>query len=122
MKKSIVIVEDEQNIADAERLILEEHFDVHHAADGEEGLKKIMQIKPDVVLLDLMLPKMSGYSVCSSIRATKALNGTKVIMVTAKNQQRDEDLGMETGADDYIMKPFEAEELIHVVKQVLNRK
>lgn len=121
MRKSIVIVEDEPNIAEAQRIILEEEYDVHHAADGEEGLRKIKEVKPDLVVLDLMLPKMSGHEVCSNIRADKDLNHTKVVMVTAKNQQKDEDLGMELGADDYIMKPFEADELVHVVGQVLKK-
>jgi len=119
MKPSIVIVEDEVNIAIAEKLILENEYEVHLAHDGEEGLKKIKQVKPDLVVLDLMIPKMSGLEVCRMLRDDDNLKHTKVVMVTAKNTQEDEDKGMDLGADDYIMKPFEPIELMHVVKQVL---
>ena len=119
MKPSIVIVEDEVNIANAEKLILQAEYDVHLAHDGEEGLRLIKEVKPTLVVLDLMLPKMSGVEICKQIRADAALKGTKVVMVTAKNEDRDEQEGMDTGADDYIMKPFEPVELRHVVNQVL---
>jgi DNA-binding response OmpR family regulator len=119
MKKSIVIIEDEVNIANAEKLILEGDFKVHLAHDGEDGLKKVKEVRPDLVVLDLMLPKMHGVDVCKNIRSDKALSSTKIVMVTAKNEERDEIEGMDIGADDYIMKPFEPVELLHVVNQVL---
>lgn len=121
MKKSVLIVEDEKHIAEAQSLVLGEHYNVHHASDGAEGLKMAERLKPNVVILDIMLPKMSGYEVCRKIRSNAELKGTKIVMVTAKNQQIDENAGMDIGADDYIMKPFEAEELKHVVSQVLKR-
>lgn len=118
MKKSIVIVEDEVNIANAEKLILQSDFTVHLAHDGEEGLRLIRKLKPDAVVLDLMLPKMSGVEVCKRIRKDKQLGSTKIVMVTAKNEERDEMKGMHVGADDYIMKPFEPDELRHVINQM----
>ena len=120
-KKSIVIVEDEENIALAERLILDEQFNVHVAKDGKEGLDLVKQHKPAAVVLDIMMPRMDGFEVCKRIREDEELKATKVVMVTAKDQKKDEDKGLDTGADDYIMKPFEPAELLHVVNQVLKR-
>ena len=117
MKKICLIIEDETSIANAQAMILRDEFIVHHAADGEEGIRKALRLKPAVVILDLMLPKVHGYEVCKRIK--EELRETKVVMVTAKNQDRDEQAGMGLGADDYIMKPFEADELLHVVHQVL---
>ena len=121
MKKSVVIIEDEINIAKAEELILQEDYEVHLAHDGEAGLSKIREIKPDLVVLDWMLPKLSGVNVLQHVREDPSIAHTKIVMVTAKNQQEDEDKGMERGADDYIMKPFEPVELMHVINQVLNK-
>ena len=120
MRKTIVIVEDDVNIAKAEALILQKEYDVHLAHDGETGHALVKQIKPDLVVLDLMLPKLHGYEVCKKIKSNPELACTKVIMVTAKNEERDEINGLDIGADDYIMKPFEGTELKHVVNQVLN--
>ncbi len=120
MRKSIVIVEDEVNIANAEKLILQSDFNVHLAHDGEEGLRLIRKLRPDAVVLDLMLPKMSGMEVCKRIRNDDQIGSTKIIMVTAKNEERDEMKGMDYGADDYIMKPFEPAELRHVINQIFN--
>jgi DNA-binding response OmpR family regulator len=118
-RKNILIVEDERYIAEAEKLILENDFDVHLAKDGIEGLDKMKRIRPDVVILDIMLPKMDGFQLCQKIREDKTLKNTKIVMVTSKNQEADEEYGMDTGADDYIMKPFEPAELMHVINQVL---
>ena len=121
MKKSIVIIEDDVNIARAEELILQNNFDVHVAHDGEQGLNLIKEKKPDIVVLDLMLPKLHGFEVCKRIRQDSDITKTKIVMVTAKNEERDEARGMNLGADDYIMKPFEPIELMHVVNQVLKQ-
>ncbi len=121
LKKSVLIVEDEEHIAAAQSLILKVEYDVHHAKDGEEGWKKAQALKPDVVVLDIMLPKMNGLDVCKKIRSDTQLSSTKVVMVTAKDHTIDEMRGIGSGADDYIMKPFEAEELLHVVRQVLRK-
>ena len=121
MKKTVVIVEDEKSIAEAERLILEEEYTVHVAHDGEQGIKTIVNVKPDVVILDWMMPKKNGIDVCKEIRSNKTLKNTRVVMVTAKNADKDELQGLNVGADDYIMKPFEPLELLHVTRQVLSK-
>ena len=120
MKKKVLIIEDETNIARAEEIILGTKYQIEHAKDGQEGLKKAKQLKPDLIILDLMLPKRGGYDVCFNIRQDKELAKTKIIMVTAKNQPIDEDKGLLIGANDYIMKPFEPDEFLYVVKQVLD--
>jgi DNA-binding response OmpR family regulator len=118
-KKRLLIIEDEEHIADAERMILENDFDVHVVHDGLEGLKRALDLKPHVIVLDIMLPGMNGFDVCRKLREHKHMDATKIVMVTAKDQDKDEIMGMDIGADDYIMKPFEADELMHVVNQVL---
>lgn len=119
MKKKVLIIEDEENIANAQAIILKELYDVHHAFDGEEGLKKARQLKPHLIVLDLMLPKKNGYEVCYNIRQDKSLKDTKVVMVTAKNQQVDKDKGEFIGADYYITKPFDPEQLLEAVEKVM---
>ena len=119
-KKTLLIVEDEENIANAQKLILQDKFNVYFAKDGEEGLQKAKELNPDLIILDIMLPKMDGLHVCKNIRMDENLSETKILMVTAKDQIKDEIHGMELGADDYIMKPFEADELKHVVNQIMN--
>ena len=119
MKPKILIVEDEESIADAERMILEDLYEIHLASDGEMGLDMVEKIDPDVILLDLMLPKKGGYEFCFSLRQNPKHSKKKIIMVTAKNLELDQDKGMLIGADDYITKPFEPEELLHVIEQVL---
>ena len=84
-------------------------------------MEKARQIKPHVIILDLMLPKRNGYDICFNIRQDKSLKDTKIIMVTAKNQQLDQNKGMFIGADEYINKPFSPEELIKAVEQVMKK-
>lgn len=119
--KKVLIVEDEEHIANAEKMILEEDYHVLIANNGLRGFDMAKKEKPDLVVLDVMLPGMNGFDVCKKIRNEKALKDTKIVMVTAKNEEKDETHGMDLGADDYIMKPFEAIELKHVIKQVLNK-
>lgn len=118
-KKSVLIIEDEKNIAQAQGIILGDKFSISYAFDGESGLKKAKKTKPDLIVLDLMLPKRGGYDVCFNIRQEPALSNTKILMVTAKNQKIDEDKGMFVGADDYLTKPFEADELLKRAEQLL---
>lgn len=122
MRKKVLIVEDEDNIAKAEALILGDDFDIHYAADGRTALVKAQEIIPDLIILDLMLPVRGGYDVCFHIRQNDKLKDTKIVMVTAKNTRHDEDKGMFIGADDYLTKPFEPDELRHVVRQALGTK
>ncbi len=119
MKKKVLIIEDDPNIAEAEKLILETEFEVFMAQDGSAGLSMCKEVTPDLIILDLMLPKLSGFEVCKMLRDEGF--DKKIVMVTAKTEPRNEIFGMDLGADDYIMKPFAPEELLHVVHQVLKR-
>lgn len=119
MSKKILVIEDEEKILDIVKKYLEkEMFTVVTAADGKQGLEKAMAEKPDIVVLDLMLPEMNGLDVCKEIRK---YNKTPIIMLTAKSQEIDKLLGLELGADDYITKPFSLAELTARIKAVLRR-
>ena len=119
MPRTILIVEDDKNIADLLRLYLEkEDMACHVAGDGLAGLEKFQQVQPDLVLLDIMLPIMDGWSVLKKIREG---DRTPVIMLTAKGETEDKVSGLEQGADDYIVKPFEMKELIARINAVLRR-
>lgn len=118
-KQKILIVDDDNNIAELVSLYLtKECFDTHIVNDGEEALKEFDRYKPNLILLDLMLPGIDGYQVCREIRA-KA--NVPIIMLSAKGEIFDKVLGLELGADDYIMKPFDSKELVARVKAVLRR-
>ena len=115
----ILMVDDDVNICELVRLYLEkEGYKVECAYDGESAVKKFKSENPDLVLLDIMLPKMDGVQVCRAIREQ---SDAPVIMLTAKGETFDKVLGFEMGADDYVVKPFEPRELIARVKAVLRR-
>ena len=117
--KKVLIIEDEANVARAEQLILQDHFQTHIAGDGETGLEMAKKLKPDLIVLDLMLPKRGGYDICFNLRQDDALKAIKILMVTAKNQQIDKNKGLMVGADDYLTKPFEASHLLERVHNLL---
>ncbi|MFH1133979.1 MAG: response regulator [Nanoarchaeota archaeon] len=117
--KKILIIEDEPNIAKAEGMILGGEHSIHYASDGEDGLSQAKELKPDLVILDLMLPKRQGYDVCFNIRQDKSLQHTKIVMVTAKSLPIDQTKGMFVGADHYLIKPFEADDLRQAVANLL---
>ena len=118
--EKILVVDDDTNICELLRLYLtKEGYQVTVANDGEEGLEKFNQVKPDMVLLDVMMPKMDGLEVCRRIR--KAGN-TPVMMLTAKGETFDKVLGLEMGADDYVVKPFNIRELMLRVRAILRRR
>lgn len=117
--QKIAIIEDEKNISDIIKFNLEkEGYKVFTAYDGEEGLALIQQENPDLIMLDIMMPKLDGLEVCKIVRQTKS---TPIIMLTAKAEEIDKVLGLELGADDYITKPFGMRELIARVKANLRR-
>lgn len=119
MSQKIVVVEDDINIAELLRLYLEKDgFEVRIAHDGGEGLRLAETEKPDLVMLDIMLPVMDGWQVCKSLRKTSKV---PIIMLTAKGETEDKVMGLEMGADDYIVKPFEVKELLARVHAVLRR-
>jgi len=118
-KQKILIVDDDANIAELIELYLtKECFQCMQAHDGEEALKKNTSFQPDLILLDIMLPGIDGYDVCREIRKTSTV---PIIMLSAKGEVFDKVLGLELGADDYIIKPFDSKELVARVKAVLRR-
>jgi two-component system response regulator VicR len=117
--KKILVVDDEKPISDIIKFnLVKEGFQVDVAFDGEEALKKVYQFGPDLILLDLMLPKLDGFQVCRKVRETFNM---PILMLTAKEEEVDKVLGLELGADDYITKPFGMRELIARVKANLRR-
>ena len=119
MAISVLIVEDDRNIQELLQLYLEkEGYAVTVASDGGQGLAKFRSIKPDLVLLDVMMPVMDGWAVCKAIRADSQ---TPIIMLTAKGETNDKVSGLKSGADDYVTKPFEMKELLARIEAVLRR-
>ena len=119
MAVSVLIVEDDRNIAELLQMYLEkEGYAVTVAPDGGKGLEKFRAIKPDLVLLDVMMPVMDGWSVCKAIRAESP---TPIIMLTAKGETDDKVTGLRSGADDYVTKPFEMKEVLARIEAVLRR-
>ena len=119
MAISVLIVEDDRNIAELLQMYLEkEGYAVTIALDGGQGLSKFRSIKPDLVLLDVMMPVMDGWAVCKAIRTE---DKTPIIMLTAKGETSDKVQGLRAGADDYITKPFEMKEVLARVEAVLRR-
>ena len=119
MATSVLIVEDDRNIQELLQMYLEkEGYAVTVAGDGGQGLQKFRAIKPDIVLLDVMMPVMDGWAVCRAIRSESQ---TPIIMLTAKGETEDKINGLKTGADDYVTKPFEMRELLAQIEAVLRR-
>lgn len=119
VKQKILIVDDDENIAELISLYLtKECFETKIVYDGESALTEITSFKPNLIILDLMLPGIDGYQVCREVRKN---NNVPIIMLSAKGETFDKVLGLELGADDYMIKPFETKELIARVKAVLRR-
>jgi DNA-binding response OmpR family regulator len=119
---NVLVVEDDKEICEALRVVLEpEGFDVHFAYNGLSALTAFEQHGPDVILLDWMLPGLDGIEVCNRIRATPQGSAPYILMLTARDQEIDKVIGLSTGADDYIVKPFSAMELIARIRAVVRR-
>lgn len=120
MSHKILIADDEPNIViSLEFLMKKEGFQVAVASDGEEALAKVDSFKPDLLLLDVMMPRKSGFEVCEALRADPSRGGVRVIMLTAKGRQAEVAKGLALGADAYITKPFSTKELVEKVKSIL---
>ena len=118
-KQRILIVDDDENIAELISLyLMKECYETYIVNDGEEALKIFPEFKPNLILLDLMLPGIDGYQVCRELRATSQV---PIIMLSAKGEIFDKVLGLELGADDYMIKPFDSKELVARVRAVLRR-
>lgn len=119
-KKRILVVEDELELVKAIQIRLEQAgYEALFAYDGQEGLEKARKEKPDLILLDLMLPKIDGYKVCRMLKFDEKYKKIPIIMLTARAQESDEKLGLETGADTYITKPFQHEVVLAKIKELL---
>mgnify|MGYP004517359113 CR=1 FL=1 len=119
MNTKVLVVEDDANIAELIHLYLEKDgYEVAHAEDGLDAVEKFREFDPDIILLDIMLPKLDGWGVCREIRKT---SNVPIIMLTAKDETFDKVMGLEIGADDYISKPFEMKEVIARIHAVLRR-
>jgi DNA-binding response OmpR family regulator len=120
MSKKILIADDEQNIViSLEFLMKREGFEVSVANDGEEAVNMIRAQRPDLVLLDVMMPKKSGFEVCQEIKADPALQSVRILMLTAKGRDTEVAKGLALGADAYMTKPFSTKELVERVRSML---
>ena len=121
--KRILVVEDEKDVVDLLSLHLRKAggFRISSTSDGSTGLSKARELKPDLIILDLMLPKMSGLEVCKVLKTDPATRHIPVLMLTAKAEEVDRIVGLEIGADDYVVKPFSPREVILRIKAILRR-
>jgi len=122
MAHKILIVDDEPNIViSLEFLMKKEGFEVAVANDGDEALAKVASFNPDLILLDVMMPKKSGFEVCEALRADPQRNALQIVMLTAKGRDTEVAKGLALGADAYFTKPFSTKELVAKVKEMLAR-
>ncbi len=120
MSKSVLVVDDEVNISiSLQFLMTQAGYEVRLAADGEAALQEVQSDPPDLILLDINMPKRSGFEVCETIRANAAWANIRIVMLTAKGQDIEREQGLALGADDYITKPFSTQEVVAKVKQML---
>jgi DNA-binding response OmpR family regulator len=123
MSSRILIIDDEPNIVlSLEFLMKREGFEVAVAGDGEAALRAMAERRPDLVILDVMMPKLNGFEVCQRIRAEPALRGVRVLMLTAKGRETEMKKGLEVGADAYVTKPFSTKELVAEIRRLLQAR
>jgi DNA-binding response OmpR family regulator len=120
-QKKILIADDNENIREALTYLLEdEGYALSLAKDGAETLRKVREVLPDILFLDVMMPEINGYDVCRTIKTDPSLKGIYVIMLTAKGQVVEQERGKEVGADEYIVKPFSPMEILSKIKTIFN--
>ena len=118
--KKILIVDDEQDIVETLKFILEaQGYTCFCAYNGEDGLNQAKEIMPDLIILDVMMPKINGYKISRLLKYDNKYKNIPIIMVTARSQEQDKLIGEETGVNEYISKPFELDEILSVVKKYL---
>lgn len=118
--KKILIVDDEPNIVmSLEYLLRRQKFDVNIARNGTEALNNIGQKKPDLILLDIMMPDVDGYEICEYVKSSPDLHQIKIIFLSAKSKKEDINKGYELGADLYLIKPFSTKELLNKIKELI---
>ncbi|PCD77433.1 response regulator transcription factor [Pseudothioclava arenosa] len=122
-KQRVLIVEDEDNIAIAlDYLMTREGYEHERIASGAEALDRIRSLKPDLVLLDVMLPEVSGYEICQNVRSDESLADVRILMMTARGSAMERRKGLALGADGFIAKPFELKELREEVHRILDKE
>ena len=120
MLKKVLIVDDEQDIVESLKFVLEEAgFACSCAFNGEDGLRLAKEISPDLIILDVMMPKINGYKICRLLKYDNKYKNIPILMVTARSQEEDKLIGEETGVDEYITKPFELDEIVKKVEGYL---
>lgn len=120
MAKKVLIVDDEENIVmSLEFLMQQAGFDVHVARQGEEAMSQIAAVGPDLVLLDVMLPRLNGYEICQKVRENPRWEHIKILMLSAKGREAEVAKGLALGANAYVTKPFSTKELVTRVQQIL---
>jgi DNA-binding response OmpR family regulator len=118
--KKILVVDDEPNVIKSLTFVLsKEGYDVSSAVNGEEAIAKVRQSKPDLIFLDVMMPKKNGYEVCQEVKSDSGLSDIHIIMLTAKGQEADREKGLKAGADEFMTKPFSPILVIGKVKELL---
>lgn len=122
MAYSVLVAEDEPNIVLSLQFIMKKAgFHVRVANDGDQAIREIKKDKPDAILLDIMLPKRDGFSVCETIKSNPEWSSVKVIMLTAKSRDEDKQRALDLGADDYITKPFSTRQLVERIIELIGR-
>ncbi len=121
MSRRILIVDDEPNIVTSlEFLMRESSYEVRVARDGDEALRRAASFLPDLILLDVMMPQRSGFEVCQKIRENAALRDVKIVMLTARGRELEKNIGLDSGANAYVTKPFSTKELMSTVRGLLH--
>ena len=121
MSRRILIVDDEPNIVTSlEFLMRESSYEVRVARDGEEALRRVESFRPDLILLDVMMPQRSGFEVCQKIRENPAFRDVKIVVLTAKGRELEKNRGLDLGANAYVTKPFSTKELMSTVRGLLH--
>lgn len=119
--KKILIVDDEQDIVESLKFVLENYdYTCYCAYNGEDGLKLAREIKPDLIVLDVMMPRINGYKISRLLKFDKKYKDIPILMITARSQEEDKLIGEETGADEYITKPFDLDDVVKTVQKYLN--
>ncbi len=123
MAKTVLIVDDESYIVKSLSFVMNNAgFETGSASDGEEALRKVDEMVPDLVILDVMMPKLDGFEVCKAIRANPAWSTIKIIMLTAKGRDSEREKGLALGADDYLTKPFSTRDILKRVQEMMNEE
>lgn len=121
--KKILIVDDEQDIVESLQFVLETTgFECHCAYNGEDGLNLARELMPDLIILDVMMPKINGFKICRLLKYDTKYKNIPILMLTARSQEEDKLIGEETGADEYITKPFEIADIVKKVESYLGEK